>query len=63
MNGLVPFKSYDKLDDFYFEIVNFPFLGEASPRLTSYAVYISQFIRFVIGFSNLLQEQKPFFDC
>ena len=27
-NGIVSSKTYDKRDDFYFEIVNFPFLDE-----------------------------------
>ena len=35
-----------KLDDFDFEIVNFPFLDGDVPRSTSYGVYISQLIRF-----------------
>ena len=35
---------YNKLDDFYFEIVNFPFLDVDVPRSTSYGVYISQLI-------------------
>ena len=39
-------KIYDKRDDFYFEIVNFPFLDGDYPRSTSYGVYISQLIRF-----------------
>ena len=32
--------------NFDFEIVNFPFLDGDVPRSTSYAVYISQLIRF-----------------
>ena len=35
-----------KRDDFYFDIVNFPFLDGDVPRSTSYGVYISQLIRF-----------------
>ena len=31
---------YDKLDDFNFEIVNFPFLERDVPRSSSYEVYI-----------------------
>ena len=45
-NGFVSFKIYDKLDDFDFDIVNFPFLDGDGPRSTSYGVYISQLIRF-----------------
>ena len=35
-----------KIYDFYFEIVNFPFLDGDVPRSTSYGVYIFQLIRF-----------------
>ena len=52
-NGTVSFKIYDKLNDFYFDIVNFPFLDVIVPRRTSYRVYISQLIRFVRPSSNL----------
>ena len=46
-NGIVSStKIYDKRDDFNFEIVNFPFLGEDVPRSPSYVVYISQLICF-----------------
>ena len=45
-NGFVSSKIYDKLDDFDFDIVNFPFLEGDVPRSTSYGVYISQLIRF-----------------
>ena len=39
-------KTYDKRDDFDFDIVNFPFLDGDVPRSASYGVYISQLIRF-----------------
>ena len=45
-NGFVSSKIYDKRDDFNFDIVNFPVLDGDVPRSTSYAVYISQLIRF-----------------
>ena len=45
-NGFVSSKIYDKLDDFDFDIVNFPFLDGDVPRSTSYGVYISHLIRF-----------------
>ena len=45
-DGFVKTNIYDKRDDFYFEIVNFPFLDGDAPRSTSYGVYISQLIRF-----------------
>ena len=37
---------FDKRDDFYFDILNLPFLDGDVPRSTSYGVYISQLIRF-----------------
>ena len=39
-------KIYDKRDDFYFDIVNLPFLDGDVARSASYGVYISQLIRF-----------------
>ena len=45
-NGFVSSKIYDKLDDFDFDMVNFPFLDGDVPRRASYGVYISQLIRF-----------------
>ena len=45
-NGFVSSKIFDKRDDFDFDKVNFPFLDVDVPRSTSYAVYISQLIRF-----------------
>ena len=52
-NGIVSAKTYDKQDDFNFEIVNFPFLDGDVPRSPSYGVYISQFIRFARVCSNV----------
>ena len=52
-NGIVSSKTYDKQDDFNFEIVNFPFLDEDVPRSPSYGVYISQLIRFARVCSNV----------
>ena len=45
-NGFVSSKSYDKRDDFDFDILNFPFLDGDVPRRPAYGVYISQLIRF-----------------
>ena len=45
-NGFVSSKIYDKRDEFYFDIVNFSFLGGDVPRRPSYGVYINQLIRF-----------------
>ena len=44
--GFVSSKSYDKYDDFDFDIVNFPFLDGDVPRRPSYGVYVSQLKRF-----------------
>ena len=44
-NGFVSTKNYDSRDDFYFDIVNFPFLDGDVPRRPSYGVYISQLFR------------------
>ena len=46
LDGFVKTKMFDKRDDFELDIVNFPFLDADVPRSTSYAVYISQLIRF-----------------
>ena len=45
-NDIVSTKTYDKRDDFDFNIVNFLFLDGDVRRSTSYGVYISQLIRF-----------------
>ena len=52
-NGFVKTKIYDKRDDFYFDIVNFPFLDGDVPRSASYGVYISQLIRFPLVSSHV----------
>ena len=52
-NDIVLSKIYDKRDDFNFEIVNFTFLDVVVPRSPSYAVYISQLIRFARVCSNV----------
>ena len=46
-NGFVSSKIDDKGDDFYFDVVNFPFLDGDVPRRPSYGVYISQLIRVI----------------
>ena len=52
-------KSYDKRDDFDFEIVNSPLNGDV-PRSTSYGVYISHSIRFADFNSHYKKlTQKP----
>ena len=52
-NGIVSTKIYNKLDDFEFEIVNFPFLGGDVPRSTSYGVHIFQLIRYARASSHI----------
>ena len=44
--GKLSTKLYDKCDDFYFHMVNFPFLSSNIPSGPSYGVYISQLIRY-----------------
>ena len=51
-NDIVFTKIYDKRDDFYFEIINFPFLDGDVPRSTYYGVYISQLSRFARASSH-----------
>ena len=64
-NGIVSSKIYDKLGDFNFEIVNFPFLDEDVPRSPPYGVYISQLIHFARVFSNVddLNNRKLFLNA
>ena len=52
-NGIVSSKIYDKLDDFNFETVNFPFLDGDVPRPPSYGIYISQLTGFARVCSNV----------
>ena len=52
-NGIISSIIYDELDDFNFEIVNFPFPDGDVPRSPSYDVYISQLIRFARVCSNV----------
>ena len=39
-NGIALSKIYDKLNDFNFEIFNFPFIDRDAPRSPNYDVYI-----------------------
>ena len=45
---------YDKRDDFGFPIINFPWLSGDVPRLTSYGICISQFVRFARCYTSVL---------
>ena len=40
------YKSYDKRNDFNFDIINYPDLNSNIPRNPSYGVFISQLVRF-----------------
>ena len=53
-NDIISTKSYDKRDDFDFEIVNFPFLDGDVPRSTSYGVCNSQLNRFARASSHVV---------
>ena len=53
MNSIASSKINDKLDDFNFEIVNFPFREGYVPRFPSYGIYILQLIRFARVRSNV----------
>ena len=52
-SDIVSTKSYEKRDDFDFEIVNFPFLHGDVPRSISYGVYMSQLIHFARASSHV----------
>ena len=58
-NDIVSIKIYNKRDDFYFDIVNFPFLDGDVPQLPSYGVYISQLIRFARASSHATDFNNP----
>ena len=45
-NGRLTTTLFDKLNDFHFAIVNFPFLCSNVPLSPAYGVYVSQFIRY-----------------
>ena len=45
---------YGKRDDFYFSIVNFPFLYKNIPESPAYGVFISQLIRYSWACSGYL---------
>ena len=62
-NGTVSTKIFAKLNDFDFDIVNFPFLDGDVPRHTSYWVYIAQVIRFArasLKLSDFNSRNKDF---
>ena len=52
-NGIISSKTYDKRDDFNFEIVGFPFLGGGVPHSPSCGVCVFRLFRFAIVCSNV----------
>ena len=54
-NSFVSSKIYDKRIDFYFDVINFPFLNVDVPRAPSYGVFISQLIWFARVSSRLAE--------
>ena len=55
-NDIVSTKTYDKRDDFDFDIVNFPFLDGDVPRSTSYGVLWSLYSLETSTFEELRSE-------
>ena len=53
VNGKFTYSSYDKRNDFNFEIVNYPTLQSNVPLKPSYGVFNSQLIRFCDVNSNI----------
>ena len=51
-------KLYDKLDDFTFPIVNFPFISSNIPAPPVYGVYISQ----LVHYSRACAQYSDFLD-
>ena len=51
-DGKLTTRLYDKRGDFYFPIVNFPFLSSNIPSTPAYGVYVSQLIRYARAYSN-----------
>jgi hypothetical protein len=54
--GRLRMKLYDKRDDFYFPIVNFPFIHSTIPAAHAIGVYISQ----MIGYSRACGSYHDF---
>jgi hypothetical protein len=54
-NGKLSTQLYDKLDNFNFSIVNFPYLCSNIPASPAYGVYISQLIRYARACSTYHQ--------
>ena len=57
--GKFIYRSYDKRNDFDFDVVNYPNLHGNIPKASSYGVYVSQLVRFVdinINFNNFVND-------
>ena len=57
--GKFIYRSYDKRNDFDFDVVNYPNLHGNIPKGSSYGVYVSQLLRFVdinINFNNFVND-------
>ena len=57
--GKLSTRLYDKLDDFDFHIVNFPYLSSNIPSGPSFGVYISQLIRCARWYQDKPPGQNP----
>ena len=55
-NGMVSSNTYDKQNDFKFEIVIFPFLDGDAPWSPSYSVYTLQLIRLARAWSYVTSD-------
>ena len=55
-NGTVRISVYDKIEDFNFKIVNFPYLDSNIPRNPAYGVYISQ----LVGYARICSRKDDF---
>jgi hypothetical protein len=51
-SGQISTKIYDKRDNFYFKIINFPNMCSNIPASPTYGAYISQLIRYARARSN-----------
>ena len=51
-NIIISTKTYDKRDDFDFDLILFPFFDEDVPCATTYGVYNSQLIRLARTFNE-----------
>ena len=63
-NDIVSSKIYDKRNDFYFEIVNFPFLDGGVPRpLHMLYIFLSLFVLLECVLMLMTSTTETFFNC